>query len=90
MHGIASQASPDKALEQKLAIADSALAVRSFIAGDEVTLADIQFGHILFRYYDIGIRRANLPNVQAYYKRLAERPAFREHVMLSYDELKVD
>ncbi|MDU8912955.1 glutathione S-transferase family protein [Aestuariicoccus sp. MJ-SS9] len=78
------------ALEQKLAIADTALATRSFIVGDELTLADIQFGHILFRYYDIGIRRADLPNVQAYYKRLAERPAFREHVMLSYNELKVD
>ncbi|WP_108839303.1 glutathione binding-like protein [Tateyamaria sp. Alg231-49] len=58
--------------------------------GDELTLADIQCGHILFRYYDIGIRRADLPNVQAYYKRLAERAAFRKHVMLSYTELKVD
>ena len=78
------------ALEQKLAIADTALATRSFIAGNEFTLADIQFGHILFRYYDIEIHRADLPNVRAYYKRLAERPAFREHVMLSYNELKVN
>ena len=78
------------ALEQKLAIADTALATRSFIVGDELTLADIQFGHILFRNYDIGIRRADLPNVQTYFNRLAQRPAFREHVMLSYNELKVD
>ena len=79
-----------EALEQKLAIADTALAMRYFIVGDELTLADIQFGHVLFRYYDIEIDRAELPNVQAYYNRLAQRPAFREHVMLPYNELKVD
>ena len=79
-----------EALEQRLAIADTALAMRSFLVGDELTLADIQFGHVLFRYYDIEIHRADLPNVQTYYNRLAQRPAYREHVMLSYNELKVD
>jgi len=78
------------ALEHKLAIADTVLATRSFIAGDNLTLADIQFGHVLYRYYDIEINRVELTNLRTYYSRLAERPAFREHVTLSYDELKAE
>lgn len=75
-------------LEQKLSIAENQLQNTPYMVGEELTLADIQFGHILFRYYDIDIERADLPNLVAYYTRLGERPAFREHVMVSYDELK--
>lgn len=38
--------------------------------------------------YDINIDRRPLPNVRAYYMRLTSRQAFREHVMVSYDELR--
>ena len=65
--------------ETGLKIAESRLARRPFLASDDLTLADIQFGHVLYRYYDIDIPRADLPAVAAYYARLAERPAFREH-----------
>ncbi|MDF1748647.1 MAG: glutathione S-transferase family protein [Alphaproteobacteria bacterium] len=73
------------ALEERLAIADSRLFVQSFLVGEALTLADIQFGHVLYRYYDIDITRANLPNLARYYTRLTKRPAFQEHVMVSYD-----
>ena len=76
-------------LEAKLAIAEARLQRHSFIAGDAFTLADIQFGHVLFRYFDIDIERADLPGLAAYFERLAERPAFAEHVMVSYEELRV-
>ena len=76
------------AFENKLAIAEEQLMSHPFLAGDAFTLADIQFGHVLYRYYDINIDRMPLPNLDAYYSRLKERPAFREHVMVSYDELK--
>ncbi len=79
-----------RSLEEKLAIADSRLAAHAFLAGNDFTLADIQFGHALFRYYDIEIERAHLPNLQAYYRRLTERPAFRTHVMVSYKELRTE
>lgn len=79
-----------EALEKKLEIADECLAKHHFLAGEDFTLADIQFGHVLFRYFDIELQRAEFPNVRAYYNRLTERPAYREHVMLSYDELRVD
>ncbi|WP_266064104.1 glutathione S-transferase family protein [Brucella intermedia] len=77
-----------RALEQKLLIAERPLDLHSFLVSDEITLADIQFGHVLFRYYEIEIDRAPLPNLKAYYERLAKRPAFCEHVMIPYDDLR--
>lgn len=74
--------------EAKLQIAAARLAKHAYLAGDTFTLADIQFGHVLYRYYDIAINRQSLPQIQAYYHRLTARPAFREHVMVSYDELR--
>ena len=78
-----------KALEQKLAIAETRLAGSRYLVGDTFTLADIQFGHVLYRYFAIDITRHSLPHLAAYYARLTERPTFRQHVMVSYDELKV-
>lgn len=72
-----------------LTIAERQLALHDYLASSEFTLADIQFGHLLYRYYDIDISRADFPNIRAYYKRLTQRPAFKEHVMISYEELRV-
>ena len=77
------------ALHRMLAIADTRLASQQFLAGDDFTLADIQFGHVLFRYFDIAIERADLPALRRYHDALTTRPAFREHVMVSYEELRV-
>ena len=77
------------ALHRMLAIADTRLASQQFLAGDDFTLADIQFGHVLFRYFDIAIERADLLALRRYHDALTTRPAFREHVMVSYEELRV-
>ena len=42
----------------------------------------------IYRYFDIDIERTNHPNLRRYYDALRERPAFQEHVMLSYEELR--
>lgn len=76
-------------LSQKLAIAERQLTLADHLAGPAFSLADIQFGHSLYRYYDIEIDRPHLPALRGYYERLAARPAFREHVMLSYEDLRV-
>ncbi|SDC32976.1 glutathione S-transferase family protein [Ruegeria marina] len=76
-------------LEAKLTIADAQLSRHAHLAGDAFTLADIQLGHILYRYYDIDIPRAPLPHLRLYYQKLSARPAFRQHVMVPYDELRV-
>ncbi|MBO1358367.1 glutathione S-transferase family protein [Acetobacter sacchari] len=75
-------------LDRFLSIADARLSRHAYLAGDDFTLADIQFGHTLFRYYDIAISRAERPALRRYYDALVARPAFREHVMVSYDELR--
>ncbi|AVJ19063.1 glutathione S-transferase family protein [Serratia rhizosphaerae] len=77
-----------QAFENKLMIAEQRLAGQTFLAGDTFSAADIQFGHVLYRYYDIDIDRQPLPNLRSYYDRLTERPAFREHVMVSYEALR--
>jgi glutathione S-transferase len=77
------------ALTPKLDIAERRLAARDYLCGSALTLADIQFGHLLYRYYDIDISRPEHPAIRAYYDRLTTRAAFREHVMVSYEELRV-
>lgn len=76
-------------LGKYLDIAENRLAVGRFLCGDDLTLADIQFGHCLYRYFDIAIERPDRPALRRYYDRLAARPAFREHVMVSYEDLRV-
>ncbi|SLN64640.1 Glutathione S-transferase GstB [Roseovarius litorisediminis] len=77
-----------EALENQLAIAEPRLAKTAYLCGDDLSLADIQFGHVLFRYFDIEIERREFPEVRAYFDRLAERPAYRTAVMLSYEMLR--
>lgn len=72
-----------------LGIAEAQLARGAFLCGNEFTLADIQFGHVLYRYFGIAIDRPQHPALRRYYDRLIARPAFSEHVMVSYDELKI-
>lgn len=75
-------------LETGLNIADDRLANSLFLTGSDLTLADIQLGHVLYRYYDIDIRRRPLGNLRRYYDTLTRRPAYQKHVMISYDELR--
>lgn len=71
-----------------LDIAEPRLARTAFLCGGDLTLADIQFGHILYRYFDIAVERPDHPALRRYYDRLAARPAYREHVMVSYEDLR--
>ena len=75
-------------LEEFLAMADTRLASSNYIVGSKFTLADIALGYCLYRYYDIDVTRANMPNLRRYYELLSTRPAFKRHVMVSYDELR--
>jgi glutathione S-transferase len=75
-------------LDRYLDIAERQLAKAPFLCADHLTLADVQLGHLLYRYFDIDIERPERPRLSAYYQRLAARPAYREHVMVPYDELR--
>jgi len=65
-----------------------ALDGRDYLGGDGLSLADIQVGHMLFRYYTMDIERGSLPALRAYYDRLTARPAYREHIMVDYEVLR--
>ena len=77
-----------RVLDQYLDIAENQLAGATFLCGGDFTLADVQFGHVLYRYFDIDIDRRERASLRSYYERLVARPAYREHVMVSYDELR--
>ena len=69
---------------------EAQLADNPYVTGAEFSLADIVIGHVLFRYFDIDIPRQPRPVIDAYYARLKQRPAFGEHVMVSYDDLRAE
>lgn len=66
---------------------DRILSDRPFLCGGRLTLADIPAGTSLYRYFKINIERPSIPNVEAWYRRLQERPAYRQHVMVPFGEL---
>lgn len=67
---------------------DRHLAGRDFVAGDALTFGDIPAATQLYRYFELEIDRPALPHVEAWYERLKSRPAYREHVMVPFDDLK--
>ena len=72
---------------QHFELLDDILEDRPFLCGDSLTLADIPAGTSLYRYFELEIDRPAVPNVEAWYRRLQERPAYREHVMVPFSEL---
>ncbi len=71
-------------LGESLKILDAQLADHPFVAGEHLTMADMPFGPMIHRYLNLEIARPRLPHVEAWYERIRERPAFREHVMLPF------
>ena len=63
------------------AMLDAALAGSQFVAGDRFTMGDIPVGIAAFRWYGLDIEREDFPNLERWYRSLAERPAYREHIM---------
>jgi len=68
-------------------ILDNMLSVRPFLASDSLSLADIAVGTLMFRYFTLDIERPARPHLQAWYQRIADRRAYRDNVMVPYDEL---
>lgn len=70
--------------EERLRILDQQLGKDGFVLGNELSMADLPFGCLVFRYLNLEITRPSFPNVEAWYKQLCERPAYQEHVMLPF------
>ncbi|HEX9447699.1 MAG TPA: glutathione S-transferase [Dongiaceae bacterium] len=67
---------------------DSHLARNAFMIGDRPSLADITVGATFYRYYELDIERPRLPALEAWYESLCARPAYRQHVMVPFDDLR--
>lgn len=66
-----------------MTLLDAHVANQLYVAGEAFTMGDIPVGATAHRWLEIpGIDRPELAAVRAWRDRLAERPAFREHVQL--------
>ena len=66
-----------------MALLDAHLATQPFVAGSAFTMGDIPVGATAHRWLEVvGVERPEFAAVRAWRDRLAERPAFRSHVML--------
>jgi glutathione S-transferase len=63
------------------AVLDKHLVGRDFVAGQRFTMGDIAIGNLAYRWFNLGLDRPDLPRLEAWYKRLAARPAFQAEVM---------
>ncbi len=61
---------------------EQGLEERAYVAGANFTMGDIPLGAFVYRWYQLEVKRPALPRVEAYYRRLQQRPAYRKHVML--------
>jgi glutathione S-transferase len=62
---------------------DRHLADRAFVGGSEFTMGDIPVGCMAYRWLNLPLQRNDLPHLQAWYERLATRPAYRKNVMVT-------
>ncbi|MDA0662138.1 MAG: glutathione S-transferase [Proteobacteria bacterium] len=61
---------------------DRHLEGRDFIAGKDFTMGDIPLGPQAHRWMMLVKDRPAMPNFDAWYQRLTERPAYRKHCMI--------
>jgi len=71
-----------KSTGEVLSRLDARLAGRKFVGGEELTMGDIAFGPIVYLVQNVMPEKPNLPNYEAWYSRISERPAFRKTVAL--------
>lgn len=65
-------------------ILDAQLAKQAFVAGNNLTMADIPLGGAVYRYYEMDVPHHERPHIRAWQERLRTRPAFQEHVMFPF------
>jgi glutathione S-transferase len=61
---------------------DAHLAQQPYVAGSTFTMGDIPLGPQVHRWYNLVEDRPELPHLEAWYRRLQERLAFRKHCMI--------
>jgi len=68
-----------KRLATNLEIADAHLAKNRYFGGKQFTMGDIPMGVAAFRWFNLPIDRPALKNLESWFARIVERPAFKKH-----------
>lgn len=68
-------------LATNFSMVDAHLKSNAYMAGHAFSMGDIPIGVTAFRWFNLPIERPALDNLDAWYKRICERPAFRQHCM---------
>ena len=69
-------------LEQVMTILDHHLSDSAFVGGESLSMADIPLGIMVYRWFTLDIERTELPSLYRWYQQLADRPAFKDNVMI--------
>ena len=67
-----------------LGVLDNHLDQRTHVLGDTFTMADIPLGASMYRYYNLDIEHGSFPNIESWYDRLCQRPAYQDHAMIPF------
>ena len=73
--------------QKTMAIANAQLEKHQWLAGDKFTCADIAFGTLLFRYFEMDFKKGEFSALNGYYNRLKLRTAYVDNVMIDYSSL---
>ncbi len=69
-----------RAVTALFSILDAHLAKQPYVAGQTFTMGDIPVGTTLDKWMRMPVERPPMEHLEAYYRRLSDRPAYREHV----------
>jgi glutathione S-transferase len=67
---------------------DGVLAKTPYLGGEQLGLADIPAGALLYRYFELDIPRPVLPHLKDWYGRLMDRAAYRASVAEPFEALR--
>ena len=68
--------------EQVMTILDHHLSDSAFVGGENLSMADIPVGIMVYRWFTLDIERMELPSLHRWYQRLADRSAYKNNVMI--------
>ena len=66
---------------------DRQLQLQPYLGGERLSVGDIACGVCLYRYFEMGYEVERPEFVMQWYRRLAQREAYRETVMRDFEEL---
>ncbi len=66
---------------EALTILDGQLAKTAYVASDAFSMGDIPVAIFAYRFLTLAPDHAPLPHVERWYAAIAERPAFRQHIL---------